>query len=83
MKELQLRDAKSALSAVVEDAENGQPTTITKHGRRAAVVVSYEQWTKLNRKIPTFAELLIAMPHLDNDDLPKRKPARVLREPIE
>lgn len=83
MKELQLREAKSALSAVVEEAEKGKPTTITKHGRRAAVVVSYEQWIKLNRRIPTFAELLIAMPHLNEDDLPKRKPARVLREPFE
>jgi len=39
MKELQLREAKTTLSAVVEAAENGEPTTITKHGRPAAVVI--------------------------------------------
>ncbi|BAT60312.1 Phd_YefM protein [Variibacter gotjawalensis] len=81
MKQLQLRDAKSALSAVVEDAENGKPTTITKHGRKAAVVISYDEWVKLKKKLPTFAELLIAMPELNPEDLPKRKPARVLRSP--
>ena len=36
MKELQLREAKTTLSAVVEAAEHGEPTTITKHGRPAA-----------------------------------------------
>jgi hypothetical protein len=32
MKELQLREAKTTLSAVVEAAANGEPTTITKQG---------------------------------------------------
>jgi len=39
MRELQLREVKTTLSAVVEAAENGEPTTITKHGRPAAVVI--------------------------------------------
>lgn len=80
MKELQLRDAKSTLSAVVEAAENGEPTMITKHGRPAAVVLSHREWTRLKSKVPTFADLLLAVPQLDPDDLPKRKPARIARE---
>ena len=80
MKELQLRAAKTTLSSVVAAAERGEPTTITKNGRRAAVVLSYDEWNKLSSKVPSFADLLLAMPPLDPDDLPQRVPARVTRE---
>jgi prevent-host-death family protein len=82
MKELQLREAKSTFSAVVEAAEKGEPTTITKHGRRAAVVVSYEEWIKLKDKVPSFADLLLASPPLAMDELPERRPARIAREGV-
>jgi antitoxin Phd len=80
MKELQLREAKSTLSAVVEAAQRGEPTTITKHGRPAAVVISHEEWTRLKRKLPSFADLLLAVPQLAEEDLPERRPARIVRE---
>jgi antitoxin Phd len=72
MKELQLREAKTTLSAVVEAAEHGEPTTITKHGR--------PEWTRLKTRVPSFADLLLAVPPLDPGDLPKRRPARILRK---
>jgi prevent-host-death family protein len=74
MKELQLGEAKTTLSAVVEAAENGEPTTITKHGRPAAVVISYAEWTTLKTRVPSFADLLLAMPRLDPGELAKRRP---------
>jgi antitoxin Phd len=80
VKEIQLREAKATLSAVVEAAENGEPTTITKHGRPAAVIVSHGEWTKLSARVPLFADLLLAIPPLDQDDLPKRQQARVVRK---
>jgi antitoxin Phd len=80
MKELQLREAKSTLSAVVDAAERGEPTTITKHGRPAAVVISYEEWTRLKCKVPSFADLLLAVPQLTVEDLPERRSARIVRE---
>jgi prevent-host-death family protein len=80
MKELQLREAKTTLSAVVDAAEKGRPTTITKHGRPAAVVISHAEWTKLKTRVPSFADLLLAVPPLDAADLPKRRPARILRK---
>ena len=80
MKEMQLRKAKATLSAVVEAAENGEPTTITKRGRPAAVIVSHAEWTRLNTMVPSFADLLLAVPPLDPEDLPKRRPARIVRE---
>ena len=82
MKELQLRDAKTTLSAVVQAAQDGKPTTITRHGRPAAVVISYQEWTRLQKRIPSFADLLLAMPQLTEEELPKRRPARIVREGI-
>lgn len=80
MRELQLREAKSTLSAVVEAAERGEPTTITKHGRPAAVIISHDEWTKLNSRVPSFADLLLAVPEFTEGDLPERRPARIARK---
>ena len=80
MKRIQLREAKATLSAVVEAAENGEPTTITKHGRPAAVIISHGEWIKLKTRAPSFADLLLTVPPLDPEDLPRRRPARVIRK---
>ena len=53
MKEIQLRDAKATLSAVVDEAMRGKPAVITRHGKRQAVVVSYKEWERLSH-VPDF-----------------------------
>jgi antitoxin Phd len=70
MKEIQLRDAKAGLSAVVDEAMRGKPAIITRHGKRQAVVVGYEEWERLSH-VPNFGRLLMAAP-LAADDLPSR-----------
>ena len=70
MREIQLRDAKASLSAVVDEAVRGKPAVITRHGKRQAVVVSYEEWQRLSH-VPSFGRLLMAAP-LTADDLPSR-----------
>jgi antitoxin Phd len=52
---------------------------ITRHGRKEAVLVSFEEWERVS-KAPTFADLLLAFPG-EPGDIPNRrdKPARVLR----
>ena len=70
MKEIQLRDAKASLSAVIDEAMRGKPAVITRHGKRQAVVVSYEEWERLSQ-VPTFGRLLMAAP-LEANDLPNR-----------
>ncbi len=70
MREIQLRDAKANLSAVVDEAMEGKPAVITRHGKRQAVVLSYEEWERL-ANVPTFGRLLMAAP-LTSDDLPGR-----------
>lgn len=70
MQEIQLRDAKATLSAVIDQARLGKPSVITRHGRPEAVVLSFEDWQRLSQ-IPSFGRLLMAAP-LEDGDLPSR-----------
>ncbi len=70
MRKIQLRDAKAGLSAVVDDAVRGRPSIITRHGKREAVIVGYDEWERLSH-VPSFGRLLMASP-LTEEDLPVR-----------
>jgi prevent-host-death family protein len=76
MKEIQLKDAKATLSAVVDQAVHGNPAIITRHGKREAVVLSFDEYEKLTH-VPSFGRLLAAFPG-DENDIPARinKPNR-------
>ena len=78
MKTLPLRDAKASFSAVVEAAQQGEATMITKHGRPAAVVMPVEDAQRLYTvKRPSFAELLMSIPEdleTERDPSPVRVP---------
>ena len=78
MREIQLKDAKATLSAVVDDALDGNAAVITRHGERTAVIISYDEYQKL-KQVPSFGWLLTNAP-LEDDDLPVRKPGRLLRD---
>ena len=71
MQEIQLRDAKATLSAVIDQARQGQPSIITRHGRPAAVVLGFEEWQRLSQ-VPSFGRLLMAAP-LEPENLPVRR----------
>lgn len=68
MQEIQLREAKATLSAVIDQARQGHPSVITRHGRPEAVVLGFEEWQRLSQ-VPSFGRLLMAAP-LEEDDLP-------------
>lgn len=70
MREIGLRDAKASLSAVIDDAQSGQASVITRHGRPEAVVISYAEWQRLSQ-VPSFGRLLMAVP-LESSDLAER-----------
>lgn len=70
MQEIQLKDAKATLSSVVDRAQDGHPSLITRHGKPAAVVLSFEDWRRLSH-VPSFGRLLMAAP-LQDGDLPER-----------
>lgn len=78
MQTVQLREAKSRLSALVEEATRGGKTIITRHGRPSAVILGMEEWNRL-RTVPSFGQLLCSS-GLEDDDIPPRdtRPKREL-----
>lgn len=72
MREIQLRDAKATLSAVVDEAVRGEPALITRHGKPEAVILGFKEWERLSQ-VPSFGRLLMTAP-LREDDLPERDP---------
>lgn len=64
MKTIQVREAKAGLSTLIAAAERGEPTTITRHGKPAAVLVPVEDAAKLypEQDKKSFAEHLLAFP---------------------
>jgi prevent-host-death family protein len=73
MREIQLKDAKAKLSAVVDGALQGEAFAITRHGRKEAVVISWAAWERMS-KVPSFGRLLASSP-LEEGDLPERSRA--------
>jgi prevent-host-death family protein len=63
-----VQDAKNRFSEVVEAARE-KPQTVTKHGKRAVVVVAVEEYDRLKKlekqKAITFNEHLLNMPRDD------------------
>jgi prevent-host-death family protein len=76
MREFQLKDAKAKLSFLIDEAMRGQPAVITRHGKRQAVVLGFQEWERL-AKVPSFGQLLMSAP-ISDVDLPRRSrsPAR-------
>lgn len=69
MDSVSLRDAKARLSALVQAAENGEETIVTKNGRPAAKIVPIPVADPSHERKPSFIELLMSMPH----ELPIRR----------
>lgn len=61
MREIQLRDAKANLSAVVDQAVGGEPSVITRHGKPEVVILGFEYWQRLSQ-VPSFGRLLMSAP---------------------
>jgi antitoxin Phd len=73
MREIQLKDAKATLSAVVDEALQGEEFAITRHGRKEAVVISWTTWQRL-ANVPSFGRLL-ASSALEEGDIAERDQA--------
>ncbi|MDR2216170.1 MAG: type II toxin-antitoxin system Phd/YefM family antitoxin [Nevskiaceae bacterium] len=76
MQAVQVREAKARFSALVEAAENGRPTIITRHGKPAAVLVPPEDAQRLYPDDgASFAEILLSFPadvEFERDPAPLR-----------
>lgn len=45
----QLQDAKSKFSQLVENAMSNEPQFVTKHGNKAVVILSFEDYKKITK----------------------------------
>ncbi len=68
-----VQDAKNRFSEVVEAAQHA-PQTVTKHGKRAVVMMAAKEYERLKRlermKAPGFIEHLLNMP-TDGGEFPR------------
>ncbi|MGL6340641.1 MAG: type II toxin-antitoxin system Phd/YefM family antitoxin [Waterburya sp.] len=62
----QLQTAKNKFSQVVKQAQQGKPQYITVHGKPTAVVVSIEDYQKLNLSQTSLSEALMT-PIIEQD----------------
>ena len=62
MKTISTFEAKNKLSEVIALAERGEPQIITKNGREAAVVISYQEFQRLTAKKESLSDFLLNSP---------------------
>jgi prevent-host-death family protein len=77
MESIQIRNAKAKFSALIDAAERGRPTIITRYGRPAAVVVPVEDARRLYPEDrSSFVELQLSFPggvEFERDQTPRRE----------
>lgn len=73
----QLQDARRRFSEVVDLALTQGPQRVTRHGRNAVIILSEDEWRRLTENRPSFGTLLASFP-AEADDLPARRPARIV-----
>ena len=63
MKTVRIRDAKAGFSALIADAERGQPTLITRHNQPTAMIVPVRAGQQLYPlEKPSLVSWLLALP---------------------
>ena len=75
MKQINLREAKATLSAILDEAEHGEATTITRYGKAVAVLIPVEQARKLYPDKPNFVDYLMSFPGWPEGFEPERNPS--------
>ncbi len=60
-------EAKARLSEVLDQALSQGPQTITRSGRRTAMVVSCEEWERKTKRAGNLAEFFAASPLRDSE----------------
>jgi antitoxin Phd len=61
----QLQAAKQHFSELVERARRDGPQVVTKHGKEAVVVVSFEEYHRLRGGEPSLVEFIRSAPDFD------------------
>lgn len=53
-----IAEARNDLSGVVREAEAGHPVTLARRGRPVAVVISADEFSRMERRRPSIAEAI-------------------------
>ncbi len=65
----QLHEAKSRLSELLERAHRDGPQVITRHGVERAVVLSIEDYRRLQRLTPSLKDYLLSGPKVEDFEI--------------
>ncbi len=66
----QLQEAKARFSEVVERALEGEAQVVTRRGEKAVVVISYEEYERLQAGDKSLWDIFRTAPRMDEEDLP-------------
>jgi prevent-host-death family protein len=69
-------EAKAKFSEVIDLALSRGPQTITRNGRKAAVLVAADEWERKTKRAGSLAEFLAASPLRGSGLTPKRRKDR-------
>jgi antitoxin Phd len=72
MAKWQLQEAKARLSALIDDTLTKGPQTVTRRGIDTVVVISIEEWRRLNETRPTLKDVLLGEGPRFDIPIPKR-----------
>ena len=67
MRKWQMQQAKAKFAEVVKRAASEGPQIVTHRGTDAAVILSMEDYHRLEAKRPSFVEYLLSGPKLDDE----------------
>lgn len=68
--------AKAKLSQVIDRAQSEGPQTITRNGRTAVVLVSFEEWERKTKRTGNLAEFFAASPLRGSELSVERSPEK-------
>lgn len=74
MKEIPFTEAKTRFSSVMDAARDGEAMVITRHGKKEAVLVPYEEWARASSSRALWEHLLNAP--VDGSEL-ERSPSKM------
>lgn len=80
-KEWQVQEAKAKFSELLEASRTAGPQTVTRRGVKAAVLVSIEEWERMEQSARSGLKDLLLSPEARTDSLtPMREKRRARRE---
>ena len=71
MTKWQLQDAKARFSKLIDETLRKGPQVVTRRGVDTAVVISIDEWRRLNNSRPSLKEVLLSGPKFEIP-IPKR-----------